>query len=633
VEDNVSKIKDRLDVVDVISGYLKLQKAGMNFKARCPFHNEKTPSFVVSPERQVWHCFGCSKGGDIFSFIQDIEGVEFTEALRILAAKAGIELESFNPAVQDDKARLCEICEAATKFFEKQFLSSIGKQALEYLKDRGVTDSTIQEFRLGFAPNDWNALGTFLKNCGYSESEIVDAGLAIKRNDGSGIYDRFRSRITFPIFDLNGQVVGFTGRIFAESSEALAKEEGQAKYINTPQTRIYDKGRILYGLNKAKMDIKQADQCVLVEGNMDVLMSYQAGVKNVVASSGTALTPGHLTLLHRYTTNLDFCFDTDQAGAMATRRGIGLALSQSFNIKVIEINDKECKDPADLVKKNAESWSGAVSQAKPVLEFYFNKAKAGFDPTSVNSKKSVISALAPFLKRLNSQVEKAHWLSQLAFFLRVKEEAIEADVGAAKDDLEAYDREPVLVDVSPKSVVASDLLSETFLSLVMKNPLLFKNNLKDINPDLLDPYTAEAIAKLTATFERSERSSNPMEQWPHGRRRMTAINSDNIADFLKDFRESEQSPDRKAIEDPRQSRDYKLEFAYLKSQEFWKDSKDEELKIEFNNLISKLEERYLRTKLEKIGFEMRAGDDKEKNLALAVEANKILNRLGEIQKT
>ena len=312
MKDNVSKIKDRLDVVDVISGYLKLQKAGMNFKARCPFHNEKTPSFVVSPERQVWHCFGCSKGGDIFSFIQDIEGVEFPEALRVLAAKAGIELDSFNPAIKDDKARLYEVCETATKFFEKQFHSNIGKLALEYLKNRGVVDSTIQEFRLGFAPNDWNALGTFLKNCGYSENEIVEAGLAIKRNDGSGVYDRFRSRITFPIFDLNGQVVGFTGRIFAESSEALAKEEGQAKYINTPQTRIYDKGRILYGLNKAKMDIKQTDRCVLVEGNMDALMSYQAGVKNVVASSGTALTLNHLTLLHRYTTNLDFCFDTDK---------------------------------------------------------------------------------------------------------------------------------------------------------------------------------------------------------------------------------------------------------------------------------------------------------------------------------
>ena len=610
MEDNVSKIKDRLDIVDVISGYLKVQKAGMNFKARCPFHNEKTPSFVVSPERQVWHCFGCSKGGDIFSFIQDIEGVEFPEALRILAAKAGIELESFNPSIKDDKARLFEACEAATKFFEKQFHSNTGKLALEYLKNRGVTESTIQEFRLGFAPNDWNALGTFLKSCGYSENEIVEAGLVIKRNDGSGIYDRFRSRITFPIFDLNGQVVGFTGRIFETRPESTEGQRGPstssgqaepAKYINTPQTRIYDKGRILYGLNKAKMDIKQADQCILVEGNMDAMMSYQAGVKNVVASSGTALTPNHLTLLHRYTTNLGFCFDTDQAGAMATRRGIGLALSQKFNIKVVEINDKECKDPADLIKKNAENWSKTVSQAKPVLEFYFNKAKVGFEPSSIDAKKSVISILAPFLKRLTSQVEKAYWLTQLAFFLRTKEEAIEADVNAAKDDLEAYDREPVLAKVSAmrgevrssNSVV--DPLSETLLSLVMKNPIFFKNDLKNINPDFLDSYTAEAVIKLMA------------------------VNFDNIAELLKDFRDKTQS--------------YKLEFAYLKSQEFWKDSKDEELKIEFYNLLNKLEERHLRTRLEKVGFEIRAVDDKENKLILAVEANKILNRLGEIQKT
>ena len=353
MKDNVSKIKDRLDVVDVISGYLKLQKAGMNFKARCPFHNEKTPSFVVSPERQVWHCFGCSAGGDIFTFIQQIEGVEFPEALRVLAAKAGIELESFNTAAKDDKTRLYEVCESATKFFEKQFHSNTGKLALEYLKNRGVADSTIQEFRLGFAPNDWDSLGTFLRDCGYSENEIVEAGLAIKRTDGSGAYDRFRSRIMFPIFDLNGQVVGFTGRILQLENGNWKLENAQAepaKYINTPQTRIYDKSRILYGLNKAKMDIKQADQCILVEGNMDALMSYQAGVKNVVASSGTALTPNHLSLLHRYTTNLGFCFDTDQAGAMATKRGIGLALGQNFNIKVVEINVIECNDPADLIQ-------------------------------------------------------------------------------------------------------------------------------------------------------------------------------------------------------------------------------------------------------------------------------------------
>ena len=619
MQDNVSKIKDRLDVVDVISGYLKLQKAGINFKARCPFHNEKTPSFVVSPERQVWHCFGCSAGGDVFTFIQQIEGVEFPEALRVLAAKAGIELDvsarggsAFGG--KDDKARLYEVCESATKFFEKQFLSSAGKRALEYLKDRGVKDETVKEFRLGFAPNDWNSLGTFLKDCGYSENEIVEAGLAIKRNDGSGAYDRFRSRITFPIFDLNGQVVGFTGRIFefkdARGSTQIDTQNNadntsmdqrvEAKYINTPQTRIYDKGRILYGLNKAKMDIKQADQCILVEGNMDALMSHQAGVKNVVATSGTALTPGHLTLLHRYTANLGFCFDTDQAGAMATRRGIGLALGRNFNIKVIEINDKECKDPADLVRKNAEVWTETVSQAKPVLEFYFNKAKAGFDPDSVDSKKSVISALAPFLKRLTSQVERAHWLTQLAFFLRTKEEAVEADINTAKDDLDAYsqtnDQRPTTNDLKAESglLVQDDLLSETLLSLVMKNPIFFKNDIKNINPDLLDSYTAEAIVKLTA------------------------INSDNVVDLLKDFREKNKS--------------YKLEFAYLKSQEFWKDSKEEDLKTEFNNLINKLEERHLRAKLEKIGFEMRAGDDKEKKMALAAEANKILNRLGQIQK-
>ncbi len=598
MEDNVSKIKDRLDVVDVISGYLKLQKAGMNFKARCPFHNEKTPSFVVSPERQVWHCFGCSKGGDIFSFVQDIEGVEFPEALRILAAKAGIELDvsarggsAFSE--KDDKTKLYEVCEAATKFFEKQFHSNTGKRAVEYLKNRGVEDKTIQEFRLGFAPNDWNALGTFLKNCGYSESEIIEAGLAIKRNDGSGAYDRFRSRIVFPIFDLNGQVIGFTGRIF-ESDDKEA-----AKYINTPQTRIYDKGRVLYGLNKAKMEIKQADQCILVEGNMDALMSHQAGIKNVVASSGTALTPSHLTLLRRYTTNLGFCFDSDQAGAMATKRGIGLALSQNFNIKVVENNDPECKDPADVIKKNAENWSNAISQAKPVMEFYFNKAKIGFDPNSSDSKKYVISVLSPFLKRLTSQVEKAHWLTQLAFLLRVKEEAIEADVVAAKDDLEAYTTNDQEIKsgssvVSSESLVPADPLSETLLSLVMKDPILFKNDLKNINPELLDSYTAEAIVKLTA------------------------ISSDNIADLLKDFREKNQS--------------YKLEFAYLKSQEFWKDSKGEELKIEFNNLINKLEERHLRARLEKIGFEMRIGDNKEQRLVLATEANKILNRLGEIQR-
>src|SRR3989344_5522876 len=599
MEDNVSKIKAKLDIVDVISGYLKLTKSGINYKARCPFHNEKTPSFFVTPERQIWHCFGCSKGGDMFGFIQDIEGVEFVEALRILAQKAGVKLEysSNNFAAKDDKAVLYEICETASRFFEKQLNSSgAGKRALEYLKNRGLADETMREFRLGFAPSEWESLSMFLRNCGYKDADIVDAGLAIKRGGSNGIYDRFRSRIVFPISDLNGQIVGFTGRVFEG-------DEKEAKYINTPQTVIYDKGRILYGLDKAKTEIRREDKCVMVEGNMDALMSYQAGVKNVVATSGTALTPGHLRIIQRYTPNLGLCFDTDQAGAMATRRGIGLALANGLNVKVVEISDKECKDPADYVKKYGAGWSDIVSKAKPVMEFYFDKAKAGFDPNSAESKKTVISILAPFVKRLSSQVERAHWVAQLAFFLRVKEEAIEADVAVAKDDLEAYDHEPTTakVDIGPAVIPEKedDILSQALLSIIMKNPVLFKEELKNIRSDLLDTYTANAIARLMA-----------------GDSGLPAAQAGNIAGMMKEFREKEQS--------------YKLEFAYLRSQELWKDFGDDDLKFEFENLISKINKRAISAQLNTLVYDIKDAEtkkDKEKISELSLKFTELTNQL------
>jgi len=590
MEDNISKIKDKLDIVDVISGYLKLAKSGINYKARCPFHNEKTPSFFISPERQIWHCFGCAKGGDMFEFIQEIEGVEFREALQTLAQRAGVKLEYSSDLPRDDKTVLYEICETAARFFEKQlYQSNVGKRALEYLKDRGLNEETMKEFRLGFAPSEWESLAVFLRDCGYKEDKIIDAGLAIKRDGANGIYDRFRSRIIFPISDLNGQVIGFTGRVFGG-------DEKEAKYINTPQTAIYDKSRILYGLNKAKTEIRREDKCIMVEGNMDALMSYQAGVKNVVATSGTALTPSHLRIIQRYTPNLGFCFDTDQAGAMATRRGIGLALADGLNVKVVEIGDKECKDPADYVRKYGSSWLDIVSKAKPVIEFYFDKAKTGFNPNSAESKKTVIAILAPFVKRLTSQVERSHWITQLAFFLRAKEDAIEADINAAKDDLEIYNNQnqpaPKVEIVTASS--PSDILSETLLSLIMKNPDLFKNELKNISSDWLDEYTAEAIAKL-------------ME-----------IDPNNLGEFLKEFREKDQS--------------YKLEFAYLRSQELWKDFEDEDLKLQFAGLIKKTEERYLKNKLENIELDMKATNEKDKKMTLVAEANKILSRLGEVQK-
>ena len=632
-EDNVAKIKDRLDVVEVLSGYMKLQKAGINYKGRCPFHNEKTPSFFVSPERQIWHCFGCQKGGDMFEFVKEIEGVEFREALKILAAKAGIELAQFQvqPGESvDAKQKLFEICELATKFFEKQFQSSSGKEALAYLRDRGLTDVTITEFRLGWAPNDWESLSNYLQTRGYQEKEIVDAGLAIKRQTDNqqpttynrgGIYDRFRSRIMFPIFEVSGQVVGFTARVFdrpaadvdlnIESQGQISKRYAQkaidnvgtgvAKYINTPQTLIYDKSRVLYGLSKAKLDIKKSDRCILVEGNMDALMSFQAGVRNVVASSGTALTPTHLRLLQRYTKNLGFCFDTDQAGAIATRRGIGLALAQQFNISILEIKDLECKDPADYIKKYPStslgtSWFQVVEKAKPVIDYYFDRARSSYNPTSAESKKQIISAVAPFIKRLAGNVERAHWVSQLSSLLRVPESAISADIATFKDDLDVYTREDTTSETSvTQSVIAPreapDVINEMILSLVLKAPTLLRDEIMTIEDHLVDDRIMNIIRRVME-FE-------PFE----------------FKTFVTRFTGEE------ALQ---------LEFAHLRSQELWQGFDDETLKIEFHNVINTARRRSINARLTNLQFDVKeaeANKDQNRLTQLAGEFNELARQL------
>ncbi len=610
MEDNIAKIKERLDVVEVLSGYIKVQKAGMNYKARCPFHNEKTPSFYISPERQIWHCFGCSKGGDIFGFVKEIEGVEFPDALRILAQKAGIQLQHHElVSNKDEKAVLFEISELATKFFEKQLHASrTGMQALKYLKERGLEENIMDEFRLGFAANDWEALSRFLKDRGFNENDIVGAGLAIKREGKLGVYDRFRSRIMFPIMDLNGRVVGFTGRVFAVPDEALAKSGGQpssvrtmagdAKYINTPQTLIYDKSMVLYGLSKAKQAIRQNDKCLLVEGNMDALMSYQAGVANVVASSGTALTPNHLKILQRYTSNLDLSFDTDQAGTVATRRSIGLALVQNFNVKVVTIDDPSCKDPADYVQKYGPRWGDLVSVSKPAIQSYFDNIKSQIDPASVEGKKLMISTLAPFIQRLVSKVERTYWITQLAAYLRTKEEALEVDINAAKDDLSAYDTgsnhgmaSTIAVSQDIDDKLGVDILSEALLSIVIKNPVLLKEEIKDINLELLDPRVVGVISKLAE------------------------IGPDDFkfSEFVQKF-DGEEA--------------LKLEFAYLRSQELWKEFSDKELSAEFINIIKRIKHRAIISKLAGLEYEIKEAEhEKDKNKIL-----ELINRFTDLTK-
>ena len=425
----VDEIKNRLDIVDVISSYIKLKKAGKDSKALCPFHSEKAPSFFVSPSKQIWHCFGCNAGGDMFSFVMQMEGVEFADALRILAKKAGVTLKKQDPELQSKRSKLYEICQEAAEFFEENLKKN--KEVQDYLKKRGISSKSIKEFRVGYALDSWDSLYKHLTDLGYKVEDIEKAGLIIKkqnvtRNSQSvtrNYYDRFRKRIMFPICDLSGQVIGFTGRIFKG-------DESTAKYVNSPETIIFNKSRILYGLDRAKVDIRKKDQCILVEGQTDVIMSYQAGVKNTIATSGTALTFGHLRIIKRYTENLLLAFDTDTAGETATKKSIGLAQGAEFNIRII-ILPKD-KDPADIIKENPKTWKKALEEATPIMEFYFENAFSKYNPKKVEEKRKIAQELLPPIKRIANEVERAHWLQVLSAKLNVQEKLLNEALAKVK---------------------------------------------------------------------------------------------------------------------------------------------------------------------------------------------------------
>lgn len=418
----VEEIKSRLDIVEFINSYVRLEKAGINYKARCPFHTEKTPSFFVSPSRQIWYCFGgCGEGGDIFKFFMKIEGQDFPEALRMLAARAGVLLRREDPRARSERNRLYDICEDAAAIFEKTFQLTPAVEA--YMKKRGVADETVKEFRIGFAPQSWDFLLKALTQRGFKPEEIEKAGLAIKSEQGDSWYDRFRSRIMFPITDANGRVVGFSGRIFQSESRIKNQESrDEAKYVNTPQTLIYDKSRVLYGFDRAKQEIRAKNSVVVVEGQMDLIMSHQAGVKNAIAVSGTALTPDQLKTLRRLCDTIVSSFDTDAAGDSATRRSLALAAEFEFDRRIAVIPSG--KDPADTVLENPEAWRVAVEMAKPVVEFYFEKAFREKNPTTAGGKKEIAAFLIPFIAELTNEIERAHWVGELSRRLSITEEAV-----------------------------------------------------------------------------------------------------------------------------------------------------------------------------------------------------------------
>lgn len=412
-------IKQKLDIVDIIGEYITLIPAGSNYKALSPFRNEKTPSFIVSPELQIYKDFGGDKSGDIFQFIMDIEGVSFPEALNILSQKAGISLKSYSKNTEfqvDNKKTLLQILSDSTKIYHS-ILKHIqyGQRGRDYLNSRGITDDLIDLFEIGLAPQSYHALSKKLSQK-YSNTDIEASGMAIN-SDKNNIYDRFRGRVMIPIQDTLGRVVGFTGRVLPEYDDGK-----MGKYVNSPQTIVFDKSKILFGLSQAKIAIKSKNRVIIVEGQMDVIMSHKAEVQEVVAVSGTALTEQHITTLLRYTNQFLLAFDNDKAGINACLRSAALITKKGGIVKVITIAGG--KDAADLVRENPSLWSNAIEQASDFIEYYINNIVSKITAEDTPAKNQALQTLIAWIQDINDPITKNYYIKRLADLLNMAEKDI-----------------------------------------------------------------------------------------------------------------------------------------------------------------------------------------------------------------
>jgi DNA primase len=418
--DTIAQIKERLSIVDVVSSYVELHQAGKNFKGKSPFTSEKTPSFYVSPDRGMYYCFSSSQGGDIFTFIEKMEGVDFKEALKILAQKAGVELVPEDPKKKSERERLYEALEDATKFFEGYLDKN--PEAKTYLEGRGVSAETIAKWRLGYAPGPdkygWRELKEYAEGKGYSKAELLKAGLIKGADAGKEPYDLFRDRIMFPIFDPQGKVVAYSGRILSKDSEA-------PKYVNSPETELFNKSEILYGYDKAKHGIRHFDFSLVVEGQFDVVLSHQAGYTNTVAVSGTALTPHHVMLLQRLSNRVVLALDADKAGIAAVKRAADVMLPRGMDIKVAQMVGG--KDPADLIKDDVQHFRKIIGSAKPVIEYLLDILEAE-KKDERNFKLRVREEILPVLIKISNKIDQDHFENIIADRLSTTKEAIHFEV-------------------------------------------------------------------------------------------------------------------------------------------------------------------------------------------------------------
>lgn len=430
MDTEVQQVKERINIVEVVGQYVQLRKAGRNYSGRCPFHNERTPSFMVSPERGTYMCFGCGEKGDAFSFIQKIDGVDFVAALKQLAEKAGVTLSTRPrqraPHEKEKEDKLREVCETAVTFYEQAL--SKRPEVLEYLKTRGVSDESIKLWRLGYAPAAWDSLSTHLVAQGFGHPDIVEAGFGVRSEKRPGdIFDRFRGRIIFPIFDAAGSPVAVSGRYF-EPVPGVRQESEPAKYINSPETTLFKKSKVLYGFDKARHAIRKADCILLVEGQFDLVLAHQSGLPFTVALSGTALTESHLSLLGRLSKRLVLALDADQAGLRSGLKSALMAIEAGFDVKIPAF--PEGKDPADLAKENPELLKAAIRTSATAIEFFLDALR----PQAKDARsyhKLVEAHVLPLAAALSSAIEREHFTGLIARKLGVSESAVRAEMERA----------------------------------------------------------------------------------------------------------------------------------------------------------------------------------------------------------
>lgn len=576
--DAVAEVKSRLNIEDVISEYVQLKRAGHNFKALSPWTNEKTPSFMISPEKQIWHDFSSGKGGDMFSFVMEMEGLDFRGALEHLARKAGVELEDFrtsSPHRKEFKNRALEALTLATKFYQKQLIAN--KVALKYLlHDRAFDKKTLIDWQLGYAPKAGHALTEFLTKKSFDTDEMRRAGLTTIRADRPA--DMFHGRIIIPLADSRGSVIGFTARL-------LADEPNAPKYINTPQTAVYDKSRHVFGLHLAKEAVRKSGFAVIVEGNMDVIASHQVGVKNVVATAGTAMTENHLRELKRFTPDIRLCFDADSAGISATERAITMAQRTGVSLSVIVLSG--AKDPDELIRQSPERWRKAASKSQYAVDWLIDRYATELDLKSALGKKAFTDAILAVVRRLSDPVEQDHYLKKMAEMTDSSAEAIRAKFASQKAETTILRRPKVQPAPLEPGNIEQQRLQDHLLAMALMQP-----KIRPLLEDCRVEYFGEGAPQKLFDFLRTHPTFKGEPQ--------LAKELQRISDYVK--------------------------ICLLQFEELYQGLELDDLKEQARSLKHRLIARYVKTQKQRLSMAMQTAGDGKEMKKLIKEADK-LNKL------